>query len=359
MKICFISRSAYPLFNQNCKATFGGAEVDFYLIATELAKDSRFDVNFIVGDFGQKEKEIYANVKLYKSYKFDEKKFIQMKKLVEVMRKVDADVYFQEGASGGTGVISMFCKFNKKVFVYRTASDIDCDGTFIKKKKLEGRLYLYGLKNADIVITQNIKNKKQLIQNHNLKSIIIKNATEIPSFKKNKKEYTLWVGRSEKLKQPNLFLEIASLFPDEKFLMISPKANYNNVEGLEKNARRIKNLKFIRNVPFSKIDNYFKNAKIFVNTSEYEGFPNTFVQATKFGVPILSLNVNPDNFINKYECGFYAKRDFEKLKKSLHKFFADKYLRNKLSRNAYIYSKKNHDIKSISSQYKKSLLNLK
>ena len=47
VKICFVVLKAYPLFNPDVKSNFGGAEVDSYLLATELAKDKNFEVSFI------------------------------------------------------------------------------------------------------------------------------------------------------------------------------------------------------------------------------------------------------------------------------------------------------------------------
>ncbi len=52
-RVCFVSLKAYPLFNPDISSVFGGAEVDLYMLATELANDERFEVSFIVGDYGQ------------------------------------------------------------------------------------------------------------------------------------------------------------------------------------------------------------------------------------------------------------------------------------------------------------------
>ena len=68
IKACFVSPFAYSLFNPEVELKFGGAEVQMYLLATELAKDENFDVNFVVLDLGQKEKEEYQGDKVYKSY---------------------------------------------------------------------------------------------------------------------------------------------------------------------------------------------------------------------------------------------------------------------------------------------------
>jgi len=358
IKICFISSAAYPLFNPKCHATFGGAEVDLYLLSKELAKDKNFDVSFIVGDFGQKDKEIKKGVKIFKNYKFNENKIYQMSKLLFKIKEIDANIYFQESASGSTGIISYFCKKKNKIFLYRTASDIDCNGTFIKKNKIEGALYRYGIKNSSKIITQNEKNKQQLFNSLSLDSEVVRNISVKLKLINHQKGYILWVGRSEKLKNPELFLELAKNFPKEKFVMIAPKTIFSNKHEIEIKAKKIKNMRFIHYVPFNLINKYFENAKILINTSDYEGFPNTFVQATSNSVPIISLNVNPDNFLSTYNCGFCAKGDFELMKKQIKRLLKDKKLYEKMSKNAYRYAKNNHDVKRIISEYKKIIKEL-
>ena len=69
MKVCFISIGVYSLFNPECAYKHGGAEVKLYTLAKELAKDQRFDVNFITADFDQEALEEYGNIKVYKSSK--------------------------------------------------------------------------------------------------------------------------------------------------------------------------------------------------------------------------------------------------------------------------------------------------
>ena len=47
----------------DCNGVFGGAEVDLYLLGTELAKDQNFHVTFITADWGQPEEEIREQIK--------------------------------------------------------------------------------------------------------------------------------------------------------------------------------------------------------------------------------------------------------------------------------------------------------
>ena len=72
VRICFVSPKSYPLFDSSVDAVFGGAEVDLYMLGTELAKDDTFDVSFIVADYAQPDKCKIEGVTLLKSLRFRE-----------------------------------------------------------------------------------------------------------------------------------------------------------------------------------------------------------------------------------------------------------------------------------------------
>jgi glycosyltransferase involved in cell wall biosynthesis len=359
-KICFISRQVYPLFNPNFTdkpwASYGGVEVDIFILAKELAKDKRFSVSIITGDFGQGDVEEYNQVKIFKSYKYEESKIKHIIKLWKIMKKVDADIYFQEGAGMITGIISLFCKRYKKKFIYRTASSRDSNQSFIKENLIEGIFYNEGIKHANLIITQNEEDKKNLLKFHKIDAKVINNLTEINKKGKTKKKYILWVGRSDRIKQPEKFMELARSLPQEKFLMICPASNINAVKSIDNEAKKIKNLEFIGRVPLNKIQKYYKEAKLFINTSSSEGFPNAFVQAAKNSTPIISLNVNPDKFLNKFNCGFCANGNLEIMKNEIINTLYDKKKFIKMSNNSYNYALKHHELKKGIKKYKEIFL---
>jgi len=351
IKVCFVIMKAYPLFNPEIKSVFGGAEVDFYNLATELAKDENFEVSCVVADYGQPDSEVRQNVMLIKSLNFKKGIFGQTSSLWNALKKANASIYLQKTAAWGTLFVYLFCKFHKRKFIYRTAKKEECTGEW-PQSNLQRKAFQYSIRKANAVLAQNVKDKENLNSKLGISAITIPNGHKISSSIQSERDYVLWVGRSTQVKRPELFVELAQSIPDEKFVMICQHGfGDEQYDSLIERASHVENLEFIKRVEFSEIDNYFQRAKALVNTSDTEGFPNTFIQSCKAGTPILSLNVNPDDFLNKYECGLCANGNWDTFKNMLGDILNQD--SNKYSENARKYAQENHDIKKIIEQYKK------
>ena len=302
-KVLFISPKSYPLFNKKVKSTFGGSEVQLYFLGREVSNNSQFKVNFIVSDYGQKKEESFEDIKLRKSFKNKDSNLLKSIKLITNVAKIKPNVVILRSLNPFLGILAVFLRFKKIKLIYMVAHDNETDKThkdyngFVKK-----RLIRMLFKNASIIISQN-GYQKEMLRKQNITSKIIKSGYPIKTKFEDEKKNILWVGRSDKWKQPKLFLDLAKKFPKEKFIMICPPSTYSPElsEQIELLVMNIKNLVFIKFVPFEEIHSYFANAKAYVNTSEQEGFPNTFIQAAMNKTPIISLNVNPDNFLDKNE----------------------------------------------------------
>jgi glycosyltransferase involved in cell wall biosynthesis len=136
------------------------------------------------------------------------------------------------------------------------------------------------------------------------------------------------------------------------FVMVCQRATGDdNYDQLVSNAKSLENLTFIPRVSPSEIDRYFQSAAVFVNTSESEGFPNTFIEACKWSVPILSLNVNPDGFLNEFNCGWCADNDWAEFVSKL-KLIIEPERQKEYGVNARAYVERHHDISKVISDYK-------
>jgi glycosyltransferase involved in cell wall biosynthesis len=350
--ICLIAPKAYPLFDQNTKDVIGGIEVDLYLLAQELSKDNNYQVRFITADYGQNLIEIIHKIKVIKSFSFSKNIILRIIHLWKALKKSDSEIYFQEGASLGTFFVGLFCYVHNKIFIYRTAHKNHCDGTYTKQHPFWGRMITWILHKSGWIFVQNESDRLDIKRTLNITSSVIRNAHHIPDKNKEKKDYILWAGRSANFKNPKLFFTLSELFPNENFVMICQQATEDhNYDSLLQLAKNLKNLTFHQQILFDEIDNYFSEAKVYVSTSDSEGFANTFIQACKCATPILSLKVNPDDFLNRYQCGLCAEGDWDRFVEQL-KQLLDPETAKKYGENGRKYAQEHHDIRKIVEQYK-------
>ncbi|MFV2004705.1 MAG: glycosyltransferase family 4 protein [Gammaproteobacteria bacterium] len=352
IRVCFIAPKAYPLFNTDIKSVFGGAEIDLYHIATELAKSPDFDVSFITADYGQAERENIENITVLKSFKLKQNAIFGAIKIWGSLKAANAEIYVIKTASLGVPLLSLFCKLNKRHFIYRTAHQSECDGSYARDNKIIGKLFVSALAKADILFTQNHEDTVNLKNLFQLESIVIPNGHRASEPKQEEKKSILWTGRSADFKHPGRFLELAEQFPAEKFVMICQQATEDTqYETLVSKANSLANVEFIERVPFQEIDKYFRAAKVLVNTSESEGFSNTFIQAFKAATPIVSYNVNPDDFLTKYDCGIFCQGSTEKMKQALQFILEnDRYIES--GKNGRKLFEEQYDIQNIIELYK-------
>jgi len=306
MKIAFILNSGYSLFHPEYSETYGGAQIDQYLLGKALRKKG-YEISFVFHDYGQlAEERLNDGIMLYKSYPPKNSQFLPFqffraaKRIYQTLRKINTDICFIEGANFELFVVALYCRFYKKKLIYRLASDIEADGRYEKENYFQGWLYKMGRNLSTIVITQTDKQYK-LLKQRKIESQVITNAYYIQHSKGNLNGPILWVGRLICLKRPEIFLDIAELFPDEKFVLIGQMESIDQIyaASIIERIKKIKNIRYIPKVDFSEIDRFFQQSSVLINTSTYEGFPMTFLQAMSFGVPIISFGVNPDNILGE------------------------------------------------------------
>ncbi len=365
IRISFISFLAYPLFNAKANVVFGGAEIDAFNLAAKLAENDRYDVTFYVGDFGQKHEEQYGKIKVRKfkymnleSYTGTRAKFLRHWNIIFETLKMDADICFIEAYNEMLGWVALIPGRLKGVkTIFRLAHDLDTDLNDAKSKGfLYHRLYKYGISRADAVVSQTDIQRDLLDSKLGIDSQVIKNGFYVnEEISYEDKKTILWVARAQSWKRPELLIELAKRLPSERFIMIMPGENELQ-SAIRKEAEQLENLQFIDYVPFAQIQPYYDSAKLFVNTSEYEGFPNAFVQACLGKTPILSFNVNPDDFIGTNQLGHFCRDELDNAVQFIRDYTPDKM--RILGANALEYVKCNHDIARIAPVYEEIIQKL-
>lgn len=356
-KLVFVLPKTYPYFNHFSGKMAGGAELQFYLLSTELAKKKNYSISFIVGDFGQKKTENINNIKIIKSFNSTkgDSYLLKLKQaflFMKILFKEKPDVILSTSNNTLVVLCSLYTIFSKAKHIHRIAHNNDVNLIRMKEYGFLGKAYAWGMKKSNKILVQNTEQQEQLLKNYRRNSVLFKNAFIIEPSNNLKRKYLLWVSRYKEWKQPELFLKLADKFKSNQFLMICPSSDLKNNGWvkLKKMASSLDNLKFIDYIPYSEIQSYFNEAIIFINTSRTEGFPNTFLQAAQAKAPIVSLNTNPNDFITKFDCGFFSINSFEEMVANIDYLLNNKKSLAKKGENCFKYLQQNHDLKIISKQ---------
>jgi glycosyltransferase involved in cell wall biosynthesis len=356
-KICFVVFTSLPLLTSSENLKYiGGSELKQVIIGRELNKRG-FQISFITYDENS-EKEKPTEITIIKSFS-PSNNFSTFKNALifwKSLKKANADIYFQ--STGYAGIIPPYCIIHGKKYVKWIASDSDLlFERFHNAHPILLKITAYiDIKFAHKIIVQNLFQKELIEKKFKKKCVLIKNPVIIPDNinikNKEKKNNILWVGTIRPVKQPEIFLKIARSLPQFKFLIIGGESEkekklYNNIK---KEANTIPNLEFLGFVPHHKIQKYFEEASLLINTSQIEGFPNTFLEAWINSTPVISLNVDPDEIICKKKLGLHSKT-FQQLILDIKTLMFNDNLRIEIGMNGKKYVEQNHDLKKIADQF--------
>lgn len=149
--------------------------------------------------------------------------------------------------------------------------------------------------------------------------------------------------------------------PDQSFVMVGPPSGTDpsNLPELEASMARLPNLRWMGSVSFEDTARLFEEALVFVNTSQAEGFPNTFLQAAACGTPIVSWAVDPEGILERFEMGSCAHRNWTRFEHMVRLLCVDDELRIKLGENGRSYVRKYHDSGAVVGQYLELFLTLR
>ena len=342
--------------------TVGGAEVQQTLLAPALQKLG-YSVVFLVPDLGQPDEIVTDQgitvIKTREQYKpgTGVRQYIQdVGHLFRAMRRADADIYYQMTSATITGITALYCKLNRKPFVFSVASNMDLDGTTRRRMKpLYHKIYWYGLTHATAVVVQSDDQVRLLKENAGTQGVLIYSTFGMPdeSELQEERRYVLWVGSFRDVRRPELFIELASRLPQYEFVMVGgPWTSQESMfDEMKVRAERVPNVHLTGAVPYREVGKYFAGAKVFVNTSSIEGFPNTYLQAWCRGVPVIAT-FDADALISRYGLGKFC-ANLDELTAGVESFMEDDSLRVAIGQAAARYVREHHGLDAVAAQFDK------
>ncbi len=312
--ICFVGLQNLPvLAPEYTRPGIGGAERQQTLLAKALVRQG-FEVSMIVHDYGQADGHVWNGITTFRAYRPTEGipilRFVSPRwtSVWAAMKRADADIYYVSCAGMLIGEVAMFARWYGRKAVFRVANNSDCEPVLKRIRHARDRvLYRYGLRNADLVLAQTSTQESLLRSNLGRASRVVPSLSDLGERRPERGTRdisVLWVSNIRRQKRPDLLLELARRMPQVQFDMVGGPVNGAEVlfETISDAARTLPNVRFHGFVPHHEVALLYERARVFVNTSEMEGFPNTYMQAWSRGTPVAAL-FDPDGVIARNGLG--------------------------------------------------------
>ena len=263
------------------------------------------------------------------------------------LRRIKPHVIYQRVGGAHTAACAFYASVMKVPLVWHLASDMDVtprknqSPTNNPLHRVERMMREYGLMRATHIVAQTNQQVRLLEENYGRQAdLMIRNFHPCPqeTEKKRTQITVLWIANLKPLKHPELFLKVAKMcadMPSLSFEMIGRDwASDQQHQSFVEEVEQIPNLRYLGSLTNDQVNKELAQAHILVNTSDVEGFPNTFVQAWMRQVPVISLSINPDGLLDDERLGHCAEGSFNGLVEFLRNLVSDPGKRERMGRFA-------------------------
>lgn len=305
--LCFIAVHIYPVLVPGSGLSFvGGAEVQ-QTVQMRALQRAGYRISVLVKDYGQPDVVASDGITLYRipsdagrGLRGTRFVYPRMTDVVRLLHRIDPDIVFTQAAGEQVAAAALYARMARKQLVFAGASDPDFGrGALPGMSRWHSTLYRMGLRGAHAILVQNQAQLQSLARNFGRQGRLLQNGYAEPGAQPGRFEgHVLWAATVKPLKRPDLFIELARRLPALRFVMVGGPGLAADAQAFFDTAMRdaatVPNLQAVGHVPFAEVGRRFDDAALVVNTSDYEGLPNTFMQAWVRGTPTLSF-VRPES----------------------------------------------------------------
>lgn len=310
--ICFVSMEVYPNLRPGVAEEAGGAGFQVVQLARGL-RDRGIPVSFVVGDYGQPLREqidgftvLRANRVAYDRSK--KRAVANLWRLFTAMRRARAEHYVLRSTRYLSFFVMAYARLLGARYTFMVANLPHC-----LREELEDlpplfrRLYELSLRGAHAVTVQSDEQQALLEINFGRRAPVVPNGIDAPPWNGPRLTASAdicWVASFKVQKRADRLVEIARLLPHRRFLVVGgPGPDKDYTRELVDRLRALPNVDFRGFVPPDRVGGIYESARLFLNTSDWEGFPNGFLYAWTRGIPAVSQRIDPDGVVSRLDLG--------------------------------------------------------
>ncbi len=335
MKFCFFGNVSEALKGR----TPGGGELQIALLAKALALKGHEVI--IVDPFAKESFTTSEGVRLINLPEWNKgfRGIRLFRYRIPALRKIfveqNADYYYVRMRSYLHLIPYLASKRTKSKFIVAIAHDLDVLSFWKKfiyeyKPKFDLVQFLtlflpndlvfnYLLKKSDYITIQHSDQKLNSNRTRGKVSIYpnIFDQSNIPLIKNPSRDYYIHVGSLTMLKGAAKLYQLIRSIEKENLVIIVGQPKDSKSKKIYRALNKMENVVLKGRCTHCETMQLIANAKALINTSDFEGFPNIFLEAWSTGVPVISLRVNPGDVLNKHGLGICCEGNLQRMKASI------------------------------------------
>ena len=303
---------AYPNLRPGVAEEAGGAGFQLLEIARVL-RDRGWPVAFVVGDYGQPFHEVIDGFDVYRANRVAYDKSVRrsldnLGRLWRAMKAARARHYVLRSTRFLSFFVMVYARLLGGRYTFMVANLPHC-----LREELEGlpkifrRLYALSLRWGHGVTVQSQEQKQLLLENFGIDAPVIPNGIAVPPLvapRLDGEHDIVWVASFKPQKRADVLIAMIRLLPGRRFLVAGgPGPDLQRSQLLMDELAALPNVTFVGFVPPDQVGDVYGKARLFLNTSDWEGFPNGFLYAWSRGLPVASLKVDPDGVVRERDLG--------------------------------------------------------
>jgi glycosyltransferase involved in cell wall biosynthesis len=242
--------------------------------------------------------------------------FFDIVRLYRTLQRERPDIILQFVGSAHTGIAALYARRHGCKMIWRVTNDPSVEpekATWTRHphRRIERMFLNFGIRHASLILAQTEYQRARLAAAFPKApvQVLLNFHPTAPDCGRNGAvtRQVVWIANLKPLKNPAAFVRLARHFAhrrDVRFV-ICGGADHTGPwmkETLDEIAAT-PNLEYRGALRQKEVNVLLEQSDLLVNTSDHEGFSNTFIQAWMRRVPVVSLHVDPDRLLSRGGLG--------------------------------------------------------
>lgn len=274
--------------------------------------------------------------------------------IVRALSEADADVYIQRTAGFETGVVAAFACARGRALAFSASSAPDLKDRPPLPTAVSLLSFRAGRRLANALVAQTNDQVEIAERQLGRTPSLIRSLCDLGPDERAEREAFLWIGGLIDYKDPLAYVALAERVPEAHFWMIGTDRGGEwtaLADEVRAAAERLPNFELMPPRSRAEVLELYPRAVAVVNTSIFEGFPNTFMEGWARGAPALSLRLDPDGMIERHGIGAVAWGSPERFANAARELWRGRHDRAELEEASRRYIAETHSAEVVGRQW--------